>query len=122
MLDNELKKNPFAVPDNYFDGLPSKIQEKRTAAKKRPEFGFIPRLAWAGGIMVLALALFMSYFGNISLFKQQAPDVQTVSAEQEDVASGSAFRKNALKINRNAMADYLAVQNVSLNDYFASRY
>jgi hypothetical protein len=125
MLNNELKKNPFVVPDNYFDNLPSRVQDRCIMAKKRPAFGFIPKLAWAGGITILLLALFLSYFNNFSNTskEQQNPDARTVGIENKDIAPEVAgSHENYLKSRRDAVVDYLAVRNVNLNDYLATKY
>jgi hypothetical protein len=121
MLNDELKKNPFAIPDSYFESLPSRVQDRCIAAKKRPGYGFIPRLAWAGGVVILVLALFLSYFNN-SLFNTK-PGIQTADIEPiSNVAEPVAAEQNYLKKNRNAMANYLAVKNVSIYDYLSSKY
>jgi hypothetical protein len=121
MLNDELKKNPFAIPDSYFENLPSKVQDRCIAAKKSPKYGFIPRLAWAGGVAVLVIALFLSYF-NTSFFNTQKPGIQTVDVEPINDDAAVSAQQNYLKKNRNAVANYLAVKNVSIYDYLASKY
>jgi hypothetical protein len=120
LLNNELKRNPFAVPDKYFDGLPSKVQDKCIMAKKSPVSGLIPKLAWSGGIIVLALALFLSYFNfnNTSLEKHNS---ETPIVNRNNAKETADYQKNYLKSHRDAMVEYLASRNVNLNDYLASR-
>jgi hypothetical protein len=126
MLNNELKKNPFTVPNNYFDSLPSKVQDRCIMAKKGTISGSIHRLAWYGGIMVLVLALFLSYFNfnNEPIKQQQNLDSQTVEIENRDITTPepAGVQKNYLKTRRDAMVDYLVVRNFNLNDYLASKY
>ncbi|MDR2026395.1 MAG: hypothetical protein LBQ01_02400 [Prevotellaceae bacterium] len=93
--------------------------------KKSPISGFIPKLAWTGGIMVLVLALFLSYmnFNNTSIKEQQNPDSRTVDADINDmVPEFAGSHKDYLKSHRDAVVDYLVVRNVNLNDYLASKY
>jgi hypothetical protein len=124
LLNSELKKNPFSVPDKYFDDLPSKVQDKCIMSKKSPVFGLIPKLAWSGGVVVLALALFLSYLNlnNMSLKRQNSEtlivDENAVNNAKETVDS----HKTYLKSHRNAVVDYLTLRNVNLNDYLAARY
>ncbi|MDR3266870.1 MAG: hypothetical protein LBT24_04785 [Tannerella sp.] len=123
MLNDELKKNPFAIPDSYFENLPSKVQDRYIAAKKSPKYGFIPRLVWAGGVAVLVLALFLSYFSNSIFNTQQKTDIQTVDVGPIDnFTEPVSAQENYLKQNRNAVANYLAAKNVSIYDYLASKY
>jgi hypothetical protein len=122
MLNNELKKNPFAVPDKYFDSLPSKVQDKCIMAKKSTVHGLIPKLVWSGGIAVIALAFFLSYFNSTSN-KKQKPALQTVSVENDrDIAPKSGYSNKHSNMYRDAKVDYLAVRNVNLNDYLGSKY
>jgi hypothetical protein len=124
LLNNELKKNPFTVPDKYFDNLPSKVQDRCVMSKKSPIYGFTPKLAWSGGIIVLILTLFLSYlnFNNTSL-KEQNTDIFVINGNDENTDTKTAgSHKNYLQSRRDAMVEYLAVRNVNLNDYLTSRY
>jgi hypothetical protein len=120
LLNNELKRNPFTVPDNYFDSLPSKIQDRRTMSKQSPAHGFIPKLAWSGGIIVLILALFLSYL-NFNKEKEQG---DTLAVEKQGIIDPTTTdsQNKHLKSYRDGMIEYLAVRNVNLDDYLASRY
>jgi hypothetical protein len=125
LLNSELKKNPFAVPDKYFDQLPSKVQDRCVVSKKSPVFGLIPKLAWSGGVVVLAFTLFLSYINfNDTFIKKQNPESLIVNADSGKVAPKTIGTKgNSLKSYRNDVrVEYLAVRNVNLNDYLASRY
>ncbi|MDR1581996.1 MAG: hypothetical protein LBS55_01855 [Prevotellaceae bacterium] len=124
LLNSELRKNPFAVPDKYFDDLPSKVQDKCVMSKRSPVYGLIPKLAWSGGIAILAFTLFLSYFNfsDTSVKKQNSAKI-AVNADSGKIApKPSGNEKNSLKPRRDVMVDYLAVRNVNLNDYLASRY
>jgi hypothetical protein len=124
LLNRKLKKNPFAVPDKYFDNLPSKVQDKCIVSKKSPIYGFIPKLAWSGGIIALVLTLFLSYlnFNNTSL-KKQNPNTLVVNESEGDINTETVGPpKSYLKSRRDAMVEYLAVRNVNLDDYLTSRY
>jgi hypothetical protein len=120
MLNNELKKNPFAVPDNYFDNLPSKVQNKCIVAKKSTVHGFIPKLAWSG-IAILALVFFLSYFNNTSNNKKQNSTLQAIGTNN-GISQSSNQHKHSADTYHDAKVDYLAVRNVNLNDYLASKY
>jgi hypothetical protein len=123
LLNNELKKNPFTVPDKYFDTLPSKVQDRCTVSKKSPLHGFIPKLAWSGGIMVLILALFLSYLNFNKSIRKQDSETLVVETDEKTIDPTSAdSQKKYLKSYRDGMVEYLAVRNVNLNDYLASRY
>ncbi|MDR2286136.1 MAG: hypothetical protein LBE04_01475 [Prevotellaceae bacterium] len=124
LLNSELKKNPFAVPDKYFDDLPSRVQDKCVTSKKSPVFGLISKLAWSGGIIVLALALFLSYFNftSMSLKKQNSETLTVDKNTTDDTEKTADSQRNYLKSNRDAVVDYLALHNVNLNDYLATRY
>lgn len=86
MLNNELNKNPFTVPDNYFDHLPAQVQERYTATKKQKANSGIwstvikPRLAYAGGLGALALIA----YGGFSLINNSAGDINSVNYTQEN--------------------------------------
>jgi hypothetical protein len=92
--------------------------------KKSPISGFIPKLAWTGGIMVLVLALFLSYFNLNNYVKtQQNIDSRTVDVDKRDIVPEPIeAQKNYLKLRRDAVVDYLVVRNGNLNDYLASKY
>jgi len=122
MLNNELKKHPFVTPNQYFDELPSKIQDRCVAASRNPRHGFIPKIAWAGGIVVLILSLFLSYFSD-SFFPKQNPDIQTAELKSESIAkSVPGSPKNFLKSKPEATVDYFSVRRVSVKDYLALKY
>jgi hypothetical protein len=122
MLNNELKKNPFAVPGNYFDNLPSKVQDKCIVAEKSAVHGFIPKLAWSCGIAVLALVFFLSYLSNTSTNdKKQNTPPRTAGIEDGNMASRPGVQ-NKRSYRDDVKADYLAVRNINLNDYLSSKY
>jgi hypothetical protein len=122
MLNNELKKNPFAVPDKYFDNLPTKVQDKCIMAKKSSVHGFISKLVWSGGIAVIALVFFLSYFNSASNKKQKSA-LQAVTMENDrNTTPESGSQSKHPNMYRDAKVDYLAVRNVNLNDYLVSQY
>jgi hypothetical protein len=123
LLNNELKKNPFTVPDKYFDNLPSKVQDRCVMSKRSPVYGLIPKLAWSGGIIVLVLTLFLSYI-NFSNTSKQNPDTLAVNVNNGNNNNPITVdsQKKYLKPYRDGMVEYLAPRNVNLNDYLASRY
>jgi hypothetical protein len=91
-------------------------------SKKRQVYGFIPKLAWSGGIVVLILALFLSYLNfNKSVKKQDTGLVVETDERTIDPANADS-QKKYLKSYRDGMVEYLAVRNVNINDYLASRY
>jgi hypothetical protein len=124
LLNNELRKNPFAVPDKYFDDLPSRVQDKCIMAKRSPASGLIPKLAWSGGVVILALALFLSYlnFNNMSFKKQNSEPLIVNGNAVNNIEKTVDSHRNYLKSHRDAVVDYLALRNVNLNDYLTARY
>ncbi len=52
------KENPFSVPVDYFENLPSQVQERIVVSRKKslsPGFYSLPRLAFAGFTAVMLL-------------------------------------------------------------------
>ncbi|MDR0560833.1 MAG: hypothetical protein LBG92_11755 [Prevotellaceae bacterium] len=124
MLNNELKHNPFIVPENYFDSLPSKIQEKCIENRKTSRtFGLIPKFTFAGGSLItVALALFLSLL-SISDQKNSNSNSNILSEEIAiDDRPDEPSENIRAKIRKNdAMVRYLAVQNVNTNDILLAR-
>ncbi len=61
------KRNPFVVPDNYFDKLQNSIQEKCKAKENKSFFGryfaFVIKLQYSFVISLIVIAvIFVSYF------------------------------------------------------------
>ncbi len=51
-------KPNYKVPDGYFEGLTSKIQERiKEEEQVAPERVWVPRLAWATPILVIAISI-----------------------------------------------------------------
>ena len=74
MLQDELNRNPFTVPENYFDRLPMLVQERYSATKSVKKESKIwaavkPRLAYIGGFGALALLAYggATFIGNNAL-------------------------------------------------------
>ncbi|MDR2423592.1 MAG: hypothetical protein LBD59_02570 [Prevotellaceae bacterium] len=118
MLNNELKKNPFVTPGSYFDRLPSIIQDKSIEHKKRPQFGLVPKLAFAGGgFMTLALTLFLAFLYNST--PESVPSSGPKVIVSDEIKSRmEEIRKKGLI---DAKVNYLAVRNVNQNDILMAK-
>ncbi len=85
---DELKANPFRMPEGYMEGLADRVHE-RIAAEEAPKSGF--RLVMQSVKPALALAamfavIFGIGYGVLSLtgtVKSSAPEEQTASLEEE---------------------------------------
>ncbi|MDR1896510.1 MAG: hypothetical protein LBR10_06950 [Prevotellaceae bacterium] len=116
MFNNELKKNPFATPADYFDNLPTKIQNRCIVAKKRQKTGFVPKIVFAGGIAVLMFALFLSY---LTTDKEnsgvQTADILPVDNQEQSPLENYLKTTSKKIINQDAMIDYIASRNVNID-------
>ena len=119
MLNNELKKNPFVTPESYFDRLPSIIQDKSIEHKRRPVFGLVPKLAFAGGgLMTLALTLFLTFLYNSGTESVPSSSPKIIISDDIKLRM-EEIRKQGLI---DAKANYLAVRNVNPNDILSAKY
>ena len=136
MLNDELKRNPFQVPENYFDLLATKIQDKCLSERERRSLFSArkPRLALAGGFAAVALLAiaFFSYLGaNDNARNLAIRNATYVSGEYGMQTSypynsrsrgfSYAFAGNK-KIDEDIMIKHLALGNVNLNDIVSARY
>lgn len=127
MLNNELRNSPFTTPENYFDSLPSKIQEKCIVSRRSPKIRFVPRLAFAG-VAALMLTLFFSDLNNTSELKNS--NIQTAEAEIQEknleskskVTLDDYLKTTSEKFKSDAMIDYMALRNVNVNEILLARY
>lgn len=96
-LEDINKKNPYQVPDNYFESLTSEIQEKVALKKQsRFSFDFSIKLALAPAFMLVLLAGFWFY----SIEDKTTPN-------SEALLSG---------VSSSEMLDYLDEEELSINE------
>ena len=94
-LFNMPKRNPFTVPENYFDALPALVREKIAAGEKKPAWQRIfsewlqPSYALAACIVVLILASGI-YFSVNKTHPSIPQEAERISVE-EISASGMLF-------------------------------
>lgn len=142
MLRDELNKNPFIVPENYFDRLPAQVQQRFTSQQKASLWSTTlkPRLAYVAGLG--ALALFT--YGGISLIERNNGSNTNMAANRRTPLNHNSFINNNAKtyaqftndesnplihiVNNNstpsndnktmddAIIDYLAIENISADD------
>lgn len=69
--DKYRKKNPFTVPEGYFDRLPGRVMERvnvsERAKKKHPVRRFRPYMGWAAvfvGVLFMAQVVYMMAAGD----------------------------------------------------------
>lgn len=123
MLNNELKNNPFTTPENYFEALPSKIQDRCIASRKSSKFGLVPRFALAGGVAALAFTLFFSNINEPSELKNS--NIQTADLEvqqQKNELLRSDIKMASDRIDYDGIDEYLALRNVNVDDILLARY
>lgn len=133
MLIDDFKKNPFKVPDSYFDTLPMKVQDKclQTNASRGFFASLKPRLAIAGGFGTAALVVagLFSYFGSGGSIHGAGNSYdnaaysglsqETYPQTTNDFSYKFADNK---KIDEDAIIKYLALENININDIVSARY
>ena len=136
MLQDELNKNPFTVPENYFDRLPMNVQERcvsENEIKSSSVWSSIkPRLAYIGGFAALALIA----YGGFSTIGNSTNNNHIANKQNPKSVSASSFVNNNAQLantspfiqildNKNTKSginmdediiDYLALENISVDD------
>jgi hypothetical protein len=139
LLNGELKSNPFQIPENYFELLPLRILNRLSGHERRGIFTVLrPRLALSGGFGIAAALIGISLFSYFGLYNNKSGDLNTnahnvvyISGEQGRQAT--AYNRNAAinfsykfadkkKIDKDAIMNYLAVENININDVISARY
>ncbi|MDR1055069.1 MAG: hypothetical protein LBL90_04440 [Prevotellaceae bacterium] len=99
MLQDKLNKNPFTVPENYFDRFPMRMQE-RYAFTKNAKAGLgiwatiRPHLAYVGGFVALAL---LAYGGFSLAGDSNAPEKSAIANTKTRPVSVGSFINNNTK-------------------------
>ena len=123
MLNNELNNNPFKVPENYFDALPRKVQDRYSVKSKKTRFTPKPRWAVAGvlGIAVLIVV-------NISYMSPTRTGVTQAVVDFVTNDSATPYEKVRIPdqgksgIINEGMINYLALENISIDDILNARF
>lgn len=148
MLKDDLKNNPFNVPESYFDSLPTRVQELCSAsgsAKTGLWAMLKPQMGFAVGFGMLALVA----YGGFSLIGSSAngvnPTVVESAAERQTNPAmyktstyvrnnpSISFANNQFNLNnsntglqtvdneemKETILNYLAVENISIDDILA---
>ncbi|MCR9251127.1 MAG: hypothetical protein NXI20_11925 [bacterium] len=82
----ELKRDKpvYKVPDGYFEGLTSKIQERiKEEEEVAPERVWVPRLAWATPILVIAISII--YLMNVGGNQPESVEDMLTSISNEEL-------------------------------------
>ena len=128
------KKNPFKVPENYFEDFHNRIIEATAGSEQeRPGKSIVrklrPYLAAASVALIVALgytAIWFSgnnkselVFPNISL--SELPDNYLIDIDiltlEENVAAGSFFEEET-GVDNEDIIDYLVLENIDVYDIY----
>jgi len=122
-------KNPYSVPDGYFDSLPSRVQEyckEQTTNAPQAKWFFVLKhqLTLAGGFCVILLIAFAGYHfaqqnGKINPYEKvdYIKIVEESGTEFDEVQLYEAFtngnKKDTLKNTANdELIEYLLIDNI----------
>lgn len=130
--DKYKKKNPFSVPDGYFDDLSGRVMDNIANREKKPAKEVIrPRAKYLQmlkpylglvGIFLLALFIVQFFFplvideGQLER-KENAPIVQNQETEQEEIIFDSQFNPTKEEI-----IEYLALEADTDELFYAKLY
>ncbi|MDR0660492.1 MAG: hypothetical protein LBG19_06770 [Prevotellaceae bacterium] len=113
---DSLKKNPFSVPDGYFDSLPSRIQEKcvKPVPKRSWVKTLIPQLGFVVGFVVLVL-IAKGFFGIVGQTPEnpQANVAQVTDTTMYYDENGEQFYADEDIAIDDAIISYLVDNNIS---------
>lgn len=82
----ELKRDKpvYKVPDGYFEGLTSKIQDRiKEEEQVAPEKVWVPRLAWATPILIIAISII--YLMNVGGNQPESVEDMLASISNEEL-------------------------------------
>ncbi len=129
------KKNPFKVPDNYFEDLNKRILEVTVGSEYvKPEKGIVrklrPYFAVAASIAVLvALGYTAIWFSGNNRQELVFPDMSLselpdnylndidILTLEENVASSGFFEENS-GVDNDDIIDYLVLENIDIYDIY----
>jgi hypothetical protein len=83
-INKNIKENPFRVPENYFEELPSRIQHKMAGREAKPSRGVISLLHNPGFRIAASLILVAGMASVIFFVFNNKTDVETSLSIQED--------------------------------------
>ena len=86
-LDDFSKKHPFTVPDDYFDQLPGKIQERVQGTTSGYKFAWVPVMRYAMAMLVVAAVAFIWFWNTPEAQKAQSPESILASLETADLVA-----------------------------------
>ena len=141
---NELNKNPFFVPENYFDRLPTQVQDRCATNQTKVNPGIWaaikPRLAYVAGFGALALLAYggFSFIVNNNTKLNTIANNKTEQIKKLPISANSFINSNAksyadfinnspihivndketkskMDIDEDIM-NYLAAENISIED------
>jgi len=115
---DEQKKNPFSVPEGYFDSLPSRIQERCVKPEKEKSWlkALVPQLGFAVGFIILVFFA-KGFFGIVG---QKSIDSQDLATAIENITDSSLYNASSNETSsvEDAFVDdviisYLVFNNIS---------
>lgn len=84
-LDDIPKKNPYDVPDGYFDDLPGRIQSRIQGRERRHVLSLSHVARYAAAAAVLVLVAYVWVWRNNGNFQSQSPEAMLASMETADL-------------------------------------
>ena len=123
--DKNKKKNPFSVPDGYFDHLTDNVMERIKEDKKPRRTGVVYMLKpYIGLAAIFLLALFVvqivlpRFIDNSRMLKKESAEVvQEANDRKEDVELDSSFNPTSEEI-----LEYLSTEVNSYDLIYAELY
>lgn len=111
MLSSINKQNPFSVPSNYFDELPSLVTDY-IRSKEKQIFILNPAFAFSS-LAVLSLMLLLAFF----LFKKEVPSSAENELSEMDIeqilSNPELYNINETVITEQLLASSIALEPVS---------
>lgn len=84
-LDDIPKKQPFSVPEDYFDALPGKIQARIQGQTRERSVVFKPAVRYAMAVVMVAALAFVWYWSGPNGDPVETPETILASLETADL-------------------------------------
>lgn len=86
-LDDIPRKNPFDVPDGYFDELPARIQKRIQGRKQDHPLPMVRVIRYAAAAFVLTLVAYVWVWRGSDGMPGQSPEAMLASLETADLVA-----------------------------------
>ncbi|HWY97937.1 MAG TPA: hypothetical protein VNY36_02520 [Bacteroidia bacterium] len=110
LLSSIPKRNPFTVPEGYFDALPSAIMDKCRETKTIPEKSklfWLFRPQWITAILICAIAI------TFYMRHDTPATLETLTAQVSDSTIYQHLQNNIDYVDVNSLEDALQNENVT---------